>query len=306
MASPSVTVSVSRRRKTPPWRTDHRPAVAAAAAADGTTEGRLSAQRAVIEFGSGRLGVGVRDDDGARGHDEAHLASGARRPRLSSDSGRPRLLGWRSVAFETRPTPADGRALGQDRGVERVAGEVRPAELARVAALRGAEAGADDGVGTAGDDAAREADGLDCGVRAGAGVRVGVGVGAAEEVAEAEGRWLDAVVVRCAGAEGGEARRGRHAVGRGGGRFVGLGISVFVFVFAFVFFVHVRQGGSGCGVGAGEGRVPSAGAEGQVVEAEGVFVLRQEGERGRGWFHRGAFESAVARRAQLREGGDGP
>lgn len=165
--------------------------------------------------------------------------------------------------------------------MERVACEVRPAELARVSALRGAEAGADDGVGTAGDDAAREADGLCCGVRAGVGV--GVGVGAAEEVAEAEGGRLDAVVVGCGGAEGGEARRGRHAVGRGGGRFVGLG--VFVFVFVFVFFVHVRQGGSGCGVGAGEGRVSSEGAEGQVVEAEGVFVLSQEGERGRGWFH---------------------
>ncbi len=151
-------------------------------------------------------------------------------------------------------------------------------------------AGADDGGGAAGDDAAGEADGL----RAVGGV-VAVVV-AAEEVAEAEGR-LDAVVVGGAGAECGEARWGRHAVGWGGGWFVGVGGGVGVGWRV----VGVRVGGggrgggggAGAGAGVGEGRVAPTETERQVVGAEGVFVLREE-EWGR--FRAAGGDTPVARR----------
>lgn len=142
----------------------------------------------------------------------------------------------------------------------------------------------------AGDDAAGEADGL----RAVGGV-VAVVV-AAEEVAEAEGR-LDAVVVGGAGAECGEARWGRHAVGWGGGWFVGVGGGVGVGWRV----VGVRVGGggrgggggAGAGAGVGEGRVAPTETERQVVGAEGVFVLREE-EWGR--FRAAGGDTPVARR----------
>lgn len=167
--------------------------------------------------------------DGRRGHEAARPPS-AGGARLSSSGGhghRPRLHNPSAVvafafafAAETRPTDSRNLDVSERRSMERMRRNPRRGKTARVSALGGHPAGADDGGGAAGDDAAREPDGLRA-VCVGAGVVVV----AAEEVAEAEGR-LDAVVVGGAGAECGEPWWGRHAVGWGGGWFVGVGVGV--------------------------------------------------------------------------------